>query len=501
MKTKSNSQSAPARRSPWLAVVFTRRRLGEGGFFNSRVLVGFALCCLGVLLSLAGLSESVTGTPATTAQARTPGSWTATGSMTDVRYGHTATLLPNGKVLVAGGQGKGGGQGRGALKSAEMYDPASGLWTATGSMTTTRFFSTATLLPNGQVLVAGGYDNNLTDLSSAELYDPASGLWTATGSMTTARYDHTATLLPNGQVVVAGGASLASAELYDPAIGLWTATGSMTDVRTDDTATLLPNGQVLAAGGYILSSAELYDPASGLWTTTGSMTDVRYDYTATLLPNGQVLAAGGVGTYPYSPSAELYDPASGLWTATGSMTTTTARSDHTATLLPNGQVLVAGGFDEGDGSLSSAELYESPPGALELASAASVKGPFAIDLPLTGPPGVEDRSGGPNKKYTVVMTFNQNIVSLGSASSTCGGVQSIAIDSADAHKVRINLVNVTHGCNESTISVTADSITDDQGNVLDSASLGLGLLLGDVNGDRVVDHSQFIRQQQGTSLP
>ena len=171
---------------------------------------------------------------------------------------------------------------------------------------------------------------------------------------------------------------------------------------------------------------------------------------------------------------------------------------------------------------------------LTLASAASVKGAFAINLPLTGPSGVEDRSGGPNKKYTVVMTFNQNIVSVGSASSTCGAVQSIVIDSADAHRVKVNLVNVAHGCNESTIIVTADNISDDQGNVLDSASVGMGLLLGDVNGDRVVNQSdyheaqmnkgqkadqqnfrsdvtadshitssdiQFIRQQQGTSLP
>ena len=173
-------------------------------------------------------------------------------------------------------------------------------------------------------------------------------------------------------------------------------------------------------------------------------------------------------------------------------------------------------------------------GTLNLLSAASVKGPFAIDLPLTGPSGVEDRSGGPNKKYSVVMTFDQNIVSVGSASSTCGSVQSIVIDSSDPHKVKLNLVNVAHGCNGSTITVTADSITDDQGNVLDSASVGLGLLLADVNADRVVNRSdyneaqmhkgqktdeenfrndvnanghiehsdiQLIRQQQGTSLP
>ena len=165
-------------------------------------------------------------------------------------------------------------------------------------------------------------------------------------------------------------------------------------------------------------------------------------------------------------------------------------------------------------------------------SAASVKGPFAIELPLTGPSGVEDRSGGPNKKFTVVMEFDQNIVSVGSASSTCGGVQSIVVDGS--HKVRLNLVNVAHGCNGSTITVTADSIADDQGNVLDSASVGLGLLLGDVNADRVVNRLdtnsaqmhkgqkavqqnfrndvnadghitqkdiELIRQQQGTSLP
>ena len=171
---------------------------------------------------------------------------------------------------------------------------------------------------------------------------------------------------------------------------------------------------------------------------------------------------------------------------------------------------------------------------LTLVGAASVKGPFTIDLPLSGPSGVEDRSGGPNKKLTAVMTFDQNITSVGSASSTCGTVQSIQIDNADPHNVRVNLVNVAHACNGSTITVTAESISDDQGNVLDSASVGVGLLLGDVNADRVVNRSdtneaqthkgqktdqgnfrsdvnadgritksdiELIRQQQGTSLP
>ena len=152
-----------------------------------------------------------------------------TGNLVTARFFHTATLLPNGKVLVAGGLHDGS-----TLASAELYDPASGTWTATGSLATARDHHTATLLPNGKVLVAGGFDGSVA-LASAELYDPASGTWTATGSLATARYGHTATLLPNGKVLVAGGltdsGSLASAELYDPASGTWTATGSLATAR------------------------------------------------------------------------------------------------------------------------------------------------------------------------------------------------------------------------------------------------------------------------------
>ena len=322
MKTKSTSRSA---------------------FFISRLLIGFALYSVGLFLALAGWSKSVV---ATTAPAQTLGSWTATGSLTTARFSHTETLLPNGKVLVAGGTDS----SFFSFASAELYDPATGLWTATGSMATARTLHSATLLPNGKVLVAGGYNNGV-NLASAELYDPATGLWTPTGSMAAARYQHTATLLLNGQVLVAGGYNdnvgpLASAELYDPATGLWTPTGSLATARFSPTATLLPNGQVLVAGGGnfngFLASAELYDPATGLWTATGSMATAREIYTATLLPEGQVLVAGGLGDSGVLTSAELYDPATGLWTPTGSMAT--ARYQHTATLLPNGQVLVAGGY-------------------------------------------------------------------------------------------------------------------------------------------------------------
>jgi hypothetical protein len=292
------------------------------------------------------------------------GTWTATGDLITARWDHTATLLPDGMVLAAGGAGA----NVTALASAELYDAASGTWTQTGDLANARQSHTATLLPNGQVLVAGGQDSFDTALASAELYDPASGTWTETGDLADARFFHTATLLQNGKVLVAGGevnffTTLASAELYDAASGTWSATASLAHARQTHTATLLPNGQVLVAGGIIsddiLASAELYDPASGTWTDTGSLAHARQRHTATLLPNGKVLVAGGQdSSFNGLASAELYDPASGTWTETGSLAN--ARWDHTATLLSDGQVLVAGG-GVFEGSVS-AELYDPASG-------------------------------------------------------------------------------------------------------------------------------------------
>jgi N-acetylneuraminic acid mutarotase len=296
--------------------------------------------------------------------------WTATGSMQIGRANHTATLLPDGKVLVAGGIGTNGISL--AMASAELYDPSTGTWTATGPMNTARGFHTATLLPDGQVLVVGGYKNYKTALASAELYDPASGTWTNTGSLNTARWSHLVTLLPNGKVLVLGGIGasgyLTNAELYDPSSGTWTNTGSLHTARYQSTATLLSNGKVLvvggdATGGNYLASAELYDPANGTWTTTGSLNTARDYHTATLLPNGNVLVAGGLalvvgggGTSSELASAELYDPASGTWTTTGSLNT--GRWSFTATLLSDGLVLAAGGYTTNSNDSASAELYD-----------------------------------------------------------------------------------------------------------------------------------------------
>jgi hypothetical protein len=258
-----------------------------------------------------------------------------TGSLTYARANHTATLLPNGKVLAAGGHNV----GLENLASAELYDLANGTWTGTGSLAIARQQHTATLLSNGKVLVVGGL-NNSVPLASAELYDPASGSWSPTGSLVTARRHHTATLLPDGKVLVAGGGEngadyLASAELYDPVYGTWTTTGSLNTPRRGQTATLLPNGKVLVAGGAfstaVLKTAELYDPASGTWLRNGSLLAFRRSlHTATLLPNGEALIVGGFNGYQFwLESAEL-----GTWTDTASLARgIRGRYDLTATLL------------------------------------------------------------------------------------------------------------------------------------------------------------------------
>ncbi len=293
------------------------------------------------------------------------GTFSSTGSMGTTRIYHTATLLPNGKVLVAGGHGAVGGSDI-YRATAELYDPATGTFSPTGSMGTARYHHTATLLPNGKVLVASGYDGvSGVFRATAELYDPATGTFSSTGSMGTARVVHKATLLPNGKVLVAGGNSagvyLATAELYDPATGTFSSTGSMGTARYSQTATLLPNGKVLMAGGQYgggyVATAELYDPATGTFSSTGSMGTARYVHTAALLPNGKVLVAGGYGGV-YLATAELYDPGTGTFSPTGSMGT--ARYSHTATLLPtNGKVLVAGGYNAyGAVYLATAELYD-----------------------------------------------------------------------------------------------------------------------------------------------
>ena len=234
------------------------------------------------------------------------------------RGGHTATLLPDGRVLVVGGGAEETAfEGGPRSASAEVFDPKGGHWAMISSMSDARMGFTATLLPDGRVLVAGGDGG----FAAAELLDPGTGTWTATGSMVEGRFGHTATLLDDGIVLVTGGCAcsdfrgaLESAELFDPATGTWVVTGSMRTARIFHTAMLLADGSVLVVNDGLSNdgpgSAEVYDPQRGRWVATASPTRSRFGYTATRLSDGNVLVAGD-----YHPdrqtTAEVYDPNGG----------------------------------------------------------------------------------------------------------------------------------------------------------------------------------------------
>lgn len=295
------------------------------------------------------------------------GVWTTVNSMNDARLWGSAVLLREGKVMVAGGDDY-----NGVLSSCELFDPTAGTWAYTGSMNAARIHEVMIMLHNGKVLAAGGSgpsgDADGDWISSAELYEPATHVWTNIPPMSTPRAWATGTVLANGKVLVAGGYSdngdLATAELYNPSNNTWTNTGSLNIARSLDSAVLLPNGKVLVAGSDDWStstSAELYDPATGQWTLTGSMQVPRDQFAMTLLPNGKVLVSGGEDADLNAiGSAELYDPASGTWSSAGSLTT--PRWDHTSTLLTNGNILLAGG-DTGNALqylyIANTEIYTS----------------------------------------------------------------------------------------------------------------------------------------------
>jgi hypothetical protein len=294
------------------------------------------------------------------------GRFTVTGSMTTPRAWHSAALLPDGRVLVAGGGLTEGSTV--AFASAELYDPVTGRFSATGEMATARFGPTATLLNNGRVLIAGGFypgQGYCCFPVGAELYDPDTGTFTATGAMIS-QWADTATLLPNSKVLVTKGhtdaePSVSWAELYDPSTAAFTVTGYATANHTAPTATLLMNGKVLIAGGDLYdgdggsSVAELYDPATGVFSRTGDMTVGREQDTATLLPDGSVLFAGGHLTIDLASTAEIYDPTKGVFTRTANMPS--AHELHTTTLLGDGTVLVAGGYMPWPALSSNAEIY------------------------------------------------------------------------------------------------------------------------------------------------
>ncbi|MEO8215997.1 MAG: kelch repeat-containing protein [Acidobacteriota bacterium] len=293
------------------------------------------------------------------AQTVTPG-WTMTGALNTARRGHSATLLRDGRVLVAGGTGAGCSSP--ATRSAELYDAVSGTWTPTGDLTTARSNHTATLLQNGEVLVAG---------DSAELYDPAAGRWRPTGSFNTLRAVSSATLLPSGKVLAVGSSGTASiaAELYDPATGMWSSTAAPGFVPSNGHTVLLPDGKVLAVSegspfDYALADTESYDPATGQWTPAGYLQKF-WAPTVTLLRNGKVLVTGLYGAN--DPTlAELYDPYTRKWSIARSFSSRHS-GGYTATLLADGRVLVAGGTDAVTGqNVTPPELFDPATGTSTL---------------------------------------------------------------------------------------------------------------------------------------
>lgn len=230
----------------------------------------------------------------------------------------------------------------------------------------------ATQLPNGQVLIVGGFTATDQRLVSAELFDARSERFTAVPGLRTPRHSHTATLLPNGKVLIAGGytaagASLHTAELFDPATRTFTTTGALNTARAGHVAALLPNGQLLLAGGVgtgwtFLTSSELYNPATGQFTPTGDMRVPRESHIAVALRDGRVLIVGGHrgrrANITLYATAEVYHHTTGRFTAVGSMSV--RRHKHDAVLLSDGRVLVTGGADERDdrGSYTSTELFD-----------------------------------------------------------------------------------------------------------------------------------------------
>jgi hypothetical protein len=264
------------------------------------------------------------------------------------------TLLTDGRVLRTGGFTA----SFTSLASAELFEPATGLWAPTVPMASARARHTAVLLTDGRVLVAGGVrvtPAGVTTLASAELYDPATGQWSATGSLATARRSHSGTRLLDGRVLVAGGDAgadgLTSAELYDPANGSWGTTGSLSIVRQSDDVccpgtTLLPSGDVLIAGGSgpegVLRSAEVYRVATGVWEATGDLVFGRdAGFALARLLDGRILVAGGRDDSGPLPFAELYDETVGTWTRINDMHID--RMSPGAALLADGRVLLAGG--------------------------------------------------------------------------------------------------------------------------------------------------------------
>ncbi|MFN8540478.1 MAG: kelch repeat-containing protein [Thermomicrobiales bacterium] len=309
-------------------------------------------------------------------------SWSSAAPALTARTNHTATMLPDGSILVVGGMKP---VCCGGMASAERYVPGKNAWFPAWPMATERANHTATLLNNGKVLVVGGYTQGNTPNApgtihaSAELYDPATNSWSPAASLATPRTQHTATRLADGTVLVVGGAgpngTMYSAERYDPVANSWNPAGTLTNApRTGHTATLLQDNTVLVIGGDKQKSAERYNPATNSWSGAGSLVGPRGGHSATLTTTGEVLVAGGWGAGGTLATSERYYPATNSWIQGSNMAA--GRGDHAAVLV-GGMILVVGGRDSNGTPQKSAEWYnDGPPGRCFAETGQCINGDF-----------------------------------------------------------------------------------------------------------------------------
>lgn len=347
------------------------------------------------------------------------GAWVSIGSPGITGNVTEAVTLGTGHVLM---------RTDGSL-NARLYDPVANTWLVGGALTAQRSQPSMTLLPSGKVLVAGG-----SSLSSAELYDPETRTWTPTGSMAQARSAHAAVLLRDGRVLVVSGVNsggaVAGAEIYDPDAGLWSVVAPPLYARRYASLVLLPDGRVLLSGGEtdieVTAEAEIFDVQANVWTATGTMNSPREGAMGsplghgTALPSGMVLVAGGLDDTGVAPvSAELYDRSIGLWADAGSMGT--GRENGTANLLPNGDVLLTGGLtrDPSVTFYAFTERYTSeiPPGPVPLVDALPLLQRASSALTLTGS-GFTGGSGVSTPQLQLQRAENGAITTLVPASYT-----------------------------------------------------------------------------------